>query len=362
MRPPRSATPHTRMSSVLVSFMSFRRLLGGLGCLLMLAAFQSSASGQGCVIARGGGGAMISDAEGFLEPKHWQVSIAHRWFESDRHFVGDDEQKHRKANGTEVINNSHFLDVTATYAWSKRLNLNLTLPFSKHDRSSLYEHLGNASGKRFHTQSGGLGDVRVSANYWLLNPEEHHRGNLAFGVGLKAPTGDFKATDTFIRPTGPMIRYVDSSIQPGDGGWGWSLETQGYYHLAGNWTAYGSAFYLFNPEGRVEATNFSIPDAYMARGGVEVALSSVPGLALSLGGRVEGVPGNDAFGNSRGSRRPGFSVAAEPGVSFSKGRFTGSFTVPISIHHRRSTTFGATRPGDAAFADLTLNTSLSWRL
>jgi hypothetical protein len=345
-----------------VSLTASRRLAGGLLCLAVLAAFQGTAFGQGCVIARGGGGAMISDESGFLEPKQWQITLAHRWFESDRHFIGDDEQKQRKANGTQVINNSHYLDATLTYAWSRRLTLNLTLPFVKHDRSSLYEHLGNNSGRRFHTQSGGLGDVRVSANYWLWNPEEHHRGNLAVGLGIKSPTGDFKATDTFIRSGGPQIRYVDSSIQPGDGGWGWSLETQGYYHLGGAFTAYGSAFYLFNPKERITATNFSVPDAYMARGGVEMAIASKPGLALSLGGRIEGVPGNDAFGGSRGSRRPGFSVAVEPGVSFSKGRFSGTLTVPVAVHHRRSTTWGSSRPGDAAFADFTINTSVSWRL
>ena len=108
-------------------------------------------------------------------------------------------------------------------------------------------------------------------------------------------------------------------------------------------------------------TNFSVPDTYLARGGVEFAIHSVPGLALSIGGRIEGVPGNDAFGGSRGSRRPGFSVAVEPGVSFSKGRFFGTLTVPIAVHHRRSTTFGSTRPGDAAFADFTINSSVGFR-
>ncbi len=344
-----------------VSLTVSRRLASGLLCIAALGAIQSSAFGQGCVIARGGGGAMISDSSGFLEPGQWQVTVAHRWFESDRHFIGDDEQKHRKAQGTEVINNSHFLDFTATYAWSKRLNLNLTIPYVKHDRSSKYEHRGNAN-PRYHTQSSGMGDVRVSANYWVLDPEQHHRGNFAIGVGMKAPTGSYTAKDVFMRPNGPTVRYVDSSIQPGDGGWGWTIEGQGYYHLGGNFTAYGNAFYLFNPRERVPRTNFSVPDAYMARGGVEMAVTSVEGLGLSLGLRIEGVPGNDLFGGNGGSRRPGFSTAVEPGVSFSKGRFTGTFTIPVAIHHRRSHTYGALRPGDAAFADFTVNTSLSWRL
>ncbi len=332
------------------------------GAALCVAAFSLPAAfGQGCVIARGGGSAMIPDGASSLQPGHWQVTVAHRWFKSHRHFAGDDEQVHREIEGTEVVNRSHFLDTTLTYGWSPRLSLNLTLPFVHHDRSSMYEHLGNASGKRYHTQAAGLGDMRVSANYWVLNPEEHHRGNLAVGLGLKAPTGDYKMADTFIRPTGPTLRYVDSSIQPGDGGWGFTVELQGYLHLVQNWSAYGNAFYLFNPKERIASTGFSVPDAYLARGGFEYAVTSVRGLSVGLGARIEGVPGNDAFGGSRGSRRPGFAVAVEPGVAFTKGRITAAVTVPVAVHRRRSTTYGSARAGDAAFADYTVNSSLTVR-
>ncbi len=348
------------MHSVHVPLTVSRRVPGALACLFALLLLPAAAFGQGCVIARGGGGAMILDGSGFLEPKQWQLNIAHRWFESDRHFIGDDEQKHRQAQGTEVINNSHFLDVTATYAWTKRLNLNLTLPFSKHDRSSKYEHRGNAN-PRYHTQSRGLGDIRFGANYWVFDPDTTHRGNLSVGFSIKAATGDYTAKDTFMRPIGPQVRYVDSSIQPGDGGWGWSFDFQGFVHVKGPVSAYGNASYLFNPKERVAVTNFSVPDSYFARGGFDLAITSAPGLSLSLGGRIEGVPGNDAFGGSRGSRRPGFSVAVEPGVTYAKGRFVGTLTVPVAVHHRRSHTYGALRPGDAAFADFTINSSIGVR-
>lgn len=341
---------------------SFYRLAGILALLSALLA-PSIAFGQGCVIARGGGGACAMDDADLVQPKQWQASFAFRWFESDRHFVGDVEQPQRIAQGTQVINNSFFYDFTATYGYSDRLSMSVTVPFVYHDRSSLYEHKGNASGERYHTQAAGLADMRVGASYWLFDPKnDQNKGNIAIGFGLKAPTGDYKARDIFIRTTGPQERYVDSSIQPGDGGWGYSMELQGYYRLPAGFVGYGSAFYLFNPEGRVEETGFSIPDAYMARGGVEYALPFVHGLAVSLGGRIEGVPGNDAFGNSRGSRRPGFSVAVEPGVSFSKGRFSGALTIPVAVHRNRTTTFGSTRAGDAAFADFSVNASMSWRM
>ncbi|HEX2101725.1 MAG TPA: hypothetical protein VHF69_13720, partial [Candidatus Synoicihabitans sp.] len=299
--------------------------------------------------------------EGLLQAGDWQVTAAHRWLYSDRHFRGRVEEKHRQEQDTQVINNSHFLDVTATYAISPRLWVNFTLPFTDHDRSSLYEHLGNASGQRFHTQAGGLGDVRLSGTWWVLDPTAHHRGNFSIGIGIKAPTGDYKATDTFIRPAGPTERYVDSSIQPGDGGWGATLEAQGFIHLVGHLSGYANAFYLFNPRERIRETNFSVPDAYMCRLGGDLRIPAVAGLSVSLGGRIEGVPSRDVFGGSRGSRRPGYAISVEPGISYARGRFFGTITVPIAVERNRVRTYGATTTGDAAFADYTINTSLSVR-
>jgi hypothetical protein len=345
-----------------MTFLRFTIRAGFTALLIGASLLPNLASAQGCVIARGGGGAAVLDGTGFLEPGDWQVNLAFRHFRSDRHFAGSVEHKHRKANNTEVINDSYFYDVTLTHAWTKRLSFNLTIPFVNHDRSSLYEHLGNNSGQRFHTQASGLADMRAGFNYWLLDPEKHQRGNISIGMGIKFATGDDEARDIFVRQSGPTERFVDSSIQPGDGGVGASVELQGYYHLGGPWTVYGNCFYLFNPEERNERTNFSIPDAYMARGGFDYSVASVPGFSLTLGARIEGVPGVDAFGGSRGSRRPGFATSVEPGVTFSIGRYSGALTVPVAVHRNRTTTYGQLTAGDAAFADYTINLSLSMRL
>ena len=337
-------------------------LLSGLTCLLGLLLLPSALFGQGCVIARGGGGAAITDGTGYLEKGDWQITLAARHFDSHRHFAGDDEQTHRSDQGTEVYNNSWFYDTTLTYAWSKRVYLSVTLPYVNHDRSSLYEHLGNSSGQRFATQASGMADMQLSASYWVIDPDHAKRWNLSVGVGLKLPTGDAEARDIFVRSSGPMERYVDSSIQPGDGGTGATVSLQGFYHIKGNLSAYANGFYLFNPEERNEKTGFSIPDGYMVRGGLEYRIEAVAGLSASLGMRNEGVIAHDLFGGSRGSRRPGFAVAVEPGVTYSKGRYSGTLTVPIAVHRNRVTTFGSTRAGDAAFADYTFNLSVSMKL
>jgi hypothetical protein len=336
--------------------------LAAWGLLLVGMFCPTSTYAQGCVIARGAPVCTLShDHDAFLQPGGWQATVAHRWFRSDRHFVGREEQPQRQANGTEVINDSHFIDVVGTYAFTRQLSVNLTVPWVIHDRSSLYEHLGNASGQRFHTQAAGLADMRLGVNYWLVKPEDYPKGNIGFGIGVKAPTGDYKATDVFTRPAGPTIRYVDSSIQPGDGGWGFFLETQGYHQIWGNLSAYMNGTYLFNPRERVPATGFSVPDSYLGRVGFAYTILPKYGFGLSFGARIEGVPPEDAIGGSLGSRRPGYSLGVEPGLYLAVGKFSFNLTTPVAIERNRQRTYNAATTGDAAFADYSINSSLSYR-
>jgi hypothetical protein len=190
----------------------------------------------------------------YLERGEWQVSVAHRWLHSDRHFVGEREQPQRKERGDEVINDVHTIDMTAMYAITPRVSLSFTLPFVFADRSSLYEHDRR---RRFHTSANGLGDVRLVGTVWLLDPPKHPDGNIALGLGVKAPTGDYEAMDTFYRPA-PTIRPVDNSIQPGDGGWGFLVEAQAFQKLIERTYAYMNATYLFNPRERIPSTGNSV--------------------------------------------------------------------------------------------------------
>jgi hypothetical protein len=327
--------------------------LAGITCLLAGVLAPNDAFAQGCVIARGGGGgAMVMQGDGFPEPGDWQLSLAYRYFHSDRHFIGDEEQPQRQAEGTQVDNWSNFLDTTIAYNFTKRFSVNFTLPFVWHERSSLYEHDRT---NRHSTYASGLADIRAGLQYWLLKPETKHRGNISVGVGGKAPTGDYTATDTFYRTNGPTLRYVDSSIQPGDGGWGFYAGTEGFLTIAGNLSSYVQGFYLFNPKELVEETGYSVPDSYMGRLGLNYVVWPSQGLALSVGGRVEGVPSEDVIGGSLGRRRPGYSVGVEPGISWTKGRWFASLTVPIAVYRNRTRTYGQEVTGDAAFADYSIN-------
>jgi hypothetical protein len=338
------------------------------GAAVALSLSTQTAFSQGCVIARGGGacnmmmhGEADSDeamAGAFLEKGHWQATIGYRWLHSDRHFRERHEETIRQELGTQVENDSHFIDLTATYAITRQIWVNLTVPFVYSDRSSLYEH---DRVNRYHTQAGGLADMRLTGDYWFFDPKEAKRGNAAFGVGLKAPTGDYRATDVFHRASGPQIDYVDSSIQPGDGGWGMVLEAQGFVQVVGDLSAYMNASYLINPRELVPETGYSVPDSYMWRAGLDYLVWPEHGLSLSLGGRIEGVPPKDLVGDNHGFRRPGYAISIEPGVSWVYKRFFASVTTPVAVERNRVRSAYAGTTGDAAFADYTVNATFAYR-
>lgn len=296
------------------------------------------------------------DHYSYLDKGEWQAQLAYRWLHSDRHFIGREEQEHRQEEGSEVINDVHTFDVTGTYGVTKQFSISLTVPFVSATRSSLYEHDRT---NRHTMSSGGLGDLRLVGTFWLLPPDKFTNGNFALGLGLKAPTGDYKDTDIKHRATGPVLDYVDNSIQPGDGGWGAIFEFQAFQKVWQNTFLYANATYLMQPENTNEIGN-SIWDAYVARAGLHYAIWPSKGLALSLGGRIEGVPPEDFLGDSEGRRRPGYAISIEPGISWTYKKASINVTAPVALERNRQPNFEG-RPGDAAFADFVILSSITYR-
>lgn len=363
-----------------------------IGLLALCLIPYTPAAAQGCVAVRHmscAAPAGVSSSEYFKQRAGtWQVSAGYRFFRSYKHFVGTEEQKQRVEQGTQVINVSHALDLGVTYMPNPRWAISVNLPVQYNDRSSLYEHYGNAVAanpeqKRFHTGSQGIGDLRISGSYWIVNPAALPKANLAVGLGVKLPTGNFRVTDSFHRRTKEgadytIVKPVDQSIQLGDGGVGANVELQGYAQLTGGLTAYANGFYLFNPRATngvvrsPEATTidlvtgeFSVADQFAARVGLSQSLRFVPGLSVMLGGRVEGVPANDAIGSSIGFRRPGYIVSVEPGLAYMKGHYSAGLTVPVAIVRNRIKSYAdrldplGVRHGDAAFADYLISFNVS---
>ena len=357
------------------------RSLASIGILcFFLGNFQLEA--QGCVAIRGFSSCSGSVGSGAnLGKGEMLIGSNFRYFESFRHFRGREEETHRVEEGTEVINNSYFLDLTFNYGITDRLYANLVLPFVSHARSSMYEHGGNPPnglGERHSTNSSGLSDIRIGAGYWLFKPGEKPF-NYAIGAGIKLPTGNYEYTDTFYNQ-GPdrditLDAVVDQSIQPGDGGYGFNLDFQGYHGLSDSFMLTTTLYYLFNPMTTNGAltrggnSEFSVPDQFAALLGTLYS-PNITGLTFYLGGRIEGVPATDLIGSSAGYRRPGYAISVDPGINYSFSNFTMSLNVPVAVERNRIQSYqdkertretGEYRHGDAAFADYLINFNLTYR-
>ena len=307
--------------------------------------------------------------EAYNGPNRWQVSMSWRYQRSDRHFVGDDEQEQRKAEGSEVINRINLMELGIRYNPTPQWSVSLGIPYLIADRSSALRNSSRAVVGRTHVQAQDLGDVTLTARHLLFKPQQHPDGNISVGLGVKFPTGKDDVYDTRTRLTNGQfvhsVESVDQSIQPGDGGYGVVLDVQTFQRLMhSGFALYGSASYLINPKNTNGVPTFrtqrgeeimSVADQYLARVGASYSSASWKGFGASLGGRLEGVPVEDLIGDSDGFRRPGYAISAEPGLSYSYGPHTLSLAVPIALYRNRTRSvpdrLEPGRHGDAAFAD-----------
>jgi hypothetical protein len=296
-----------------------------------------------------------------------EVTVGYRFQESARHFIGTSEQHERDVLNTEIVNVYHLFDVGVSYRLNPRWSVNASLPILIADRDQKYFPRGEQSVR-------GIGDMTIGARAWLWRPPTESGGNIALGLSLKMPTG---ASDTTFRGVdrngNPVVATVDQSMLPGDGGWGFAVDTQMYKRIPWRNTLYFSGTYLFNPENtsgvptfrtRAGETVMSITDQYLFRGGISHAVAKVRGLAVSFGGRMEGVPVRDAFGKSDGFRRPGYAISLDPGVLYGRGRYTYSLNIPFAVERNRRRSAADIRNGrhgDAAFADYAITMSVSRR-
>lgn len=345
---------------------------------------------QGCILSQGAGGSC--SLNGMQQNKKWEFNANLRAFRSHRHFVGTVEQKERKENKTEVINNTWSWDFTLARTLDAHWTVMMNLPITFNHRSSLYEHYGNTSTSplaRRSTRSFGMGDIRFAAYLSLGNQREHLKHNLRIGLGIKLPTGDYRYTDYFYRPTpsgrdSAVLGPVDQSIQLGDGGTGITVEVRGYQTLTRTISAYAEGFYLINPREqngvstarggiptatvvRYFTNTMSVADIYVGRIGLNYMSH---GFSAGAGLRLDGVPSSDLIGGDKGFRRPGYTLALEPTLNWIFNNKAIYINAPIAVRRNRVQSYadklrtmdsGTRVQGDASFADFSVNVGLNIR-
>jgi hypothetical protein len=345
------------------------------------------ANAQGCVAVRSTGAFCTKQDAMTHDGKGWQLNLGFRYFRSFRHFNGDAPQTERLEQNTEVINWSSNLDISLVRNFNSRWSVALNVPVISNVRSSMYEHGGNSGGKegRHKTRSFGIGDLRLSAAYWVLDPAKSKNFNVQVGAGLKLATGDYRYADYFFKSDGTrVLGPVDQSIQLGDGGTGFTTEVNAFFNFTKYLGVYGNFYYLFNPReqngvstargGTPSATAIaygsdvmSVPDQFMWRAGANITADR---FSLSAGLRYECVPSEDAIGGSNGFRRPGYILSFEPGLTYQFSKVTLFASVPVALERNRiqstpdkirTEKTGVYAKGDAAFADYLVNVGASFR-
>ena len=309
----------------------------------------------------------------------WLFNANSRYYKSFRHFIGKQEQFQRiDPLHNNVINKVFTQDFGFTRIFNDRWSLAIDIPYADNSRSQL----NTTPGTRFSTHTFGLGDIRVTGYYWLLNPAKIHSANIQVGLGAKFATGAYNLQDYFLQANdSKVLGPVDQSIQLGDGGTGVSLEINAYYNTSHTFGFYGNFFYLANPRDvngtprssstpsatTIAATGDveSVPDQMLIRAGASLAVKHFD---FSLGFRDDCLPVHDLIGGSDGFRRPGYILAAEPGITYRFKNIAIYGLCPIAIIRDRTQSVpdirttaitGVYTHGDAAFADYVVNVGVT---
>lgn len=301
---------------------------------------------------------------------------------SNDHYRNGEEQLQRQTLQNYVTNHQNLVDLNVSRALTRRVTVSIGVPYVNSSWASRDPRFPLPAERREVEQNGrGLGDISVGGRVWLFDTRRRLTWNVAAGAGVKLPTGNAKAQDFFVDSQGnnPQQRYVDQSVQPGDGGWGITLDAAAFTRV-NRVLLFGSGSYLLNPRNRngtpsltvarlpptalPSAAQFdrlvnSVPDQYVARLGGTAPIWK--GFAASLAWRIEGLPRYDLLGESNGFRRPGKAMFVEPGVSYSHGRQTWTFNVPLGYYYHRYPDPNTGLEGDATFPRQIFLTSYSFR-
>ncbi|HKH70995.1 MAG TPA: transporter [Vicinamibacterales bacterium] len=346
-------------------------IVAGLGVSALLIA-ASDALAQGCILLRqtspmfGTTGTLDQDVG------TWNLTFTGRNSTADIHYNGTERQRQRETEQTYVVNRQNSLTTTVSYQATPRVSVNVGIPFVEASWGIPSPRAGGP-GTRANENARGIGDITTLARMSLLSPSTHRSWNISVGGGVKFPTGDNGATDVFPDGNGNnnLERYVDISVNPGDGGWGLISDLQAY-KMMGRFVAFGSGTWLLNPRntgapsrGNVATTTNptnvnTVSDQFIFRAGTSVSVTRR--VSASLAWRMEGVPRYDLIGRSEGFRRPGVEMYWEPGITVMSGRHAISLNVPIGYYFNRFRNPNTATRGDSTFPEYVAIATYSMRL
>lgn len=308
----------------------------GAALLVALELLPSPARAQGCMPLRFTSPNLGGQVTSFLRPHEWQVGVGLRRVATHRFYVGSTEDETKAPGGQPLRIHLNSLNLSAAYGLSERTSLTLAVPMSSSSSSNFHP-----DGARHTTSATGIGDISVTAGYWLAQPTQHPFSNAQVSLGLKAPTGSVHQTDEAFAPDGSASQQpVTQTVQPGDGGFAIQLQVQAFQRIAPRLSFYQVGFYsaslkehtdVIDPPAAVE---WAVPDVYTGRLGLAWTALPASGLSFSLGGRIDGTTSADIFGGHDDyQRKAGYTMYVDPGLSWVTGVNQFTLSVPVRVRH-----------------------------
>jgi hypothetical protein len=321
----------------------------GLASIVAAVLLGTRVSAQGCEpirfntpVSLGGQG------EAYQRQNEWRLTLGYRHLYSNEWFVGSADASSRASGGQSPVLKIHTLVADVAYAPTERLQVHLSVPFSHGTQSSIWPD------KLWHTQSAtGVGDISVMGEGWLLSPKAHQGGNMSIGLGVKAPTGSHDKSSYVYTATAAIPHAADQTVEPGDGGWGFLVQSQAFRQVTQRVYGYAFGSYMVSPKARSDVefrpgskVYWSVPDIYSARAGAAFSVLPDQGLTMSLGARMDGIPLRDLIGGGDNDtiKRTSRVILVDPGVSLSRGKDNFTLSVPVrasvnrfkSLYERRT--------------------------
>ena len=338
----------------------------------LLPGLAPDAAAQGCILLRQTAPMFGTTDSLGNEAGTWNITFTGRNSTADHHYNGTVYQVQRQTEQTYVVNRQNSMTATVSYQLTNRVSLNAGIPFVEASWGIPSPRAGGPAA-RANENARGIGDITTLTRVSLLSPSSHRSWNVSLGGGVKFPTGHNGATDVFPDGNGNnnLERYVDISVNPGDGGWGLISDLQ-TYKVMGRFVTFGSGTWLLNPRntgapsrGNVATTTSptnvnTVSDQFIFRAGTSVAVTRR--ISASLAWRMEGVPRYDLIGRSEGFRRPGVEMYWEPGITVMSGRHAISLNVPIGYYFNRFRNPNTATRGDSTFPEYVAIATYSMRL
>ncbi len=345
-----------------------RRGFRAAALLLALGCVPGAARAQGCMPLRFTSPSLGGQMTSFLRPHEWQVGVGLRRVATHRFFVGSEETESAAPGGQPLRIHLNSLNLSVAYGLSERTSLTLAVPMSYGTASNVH-----GDGVRHSNSAGGIGDISLTGSYWLLQPTQHPFSNAQLSIGVKTPTGSVHKTDDFFAADGSASQQpVAQTLQTGDGGFAVTAQLQAFQRLTPRLSLYGLGSYSASLKEHIDVfwppagTEWAVPDLYSGRLGL--AWSALPehGLSFSLGGRIDGTTSADLIGGHDDFyRHAGYTLYADPGVSWVTGFNQFTLSVPVRLRHNylsMTLSDGTVRPGAGGVNDFVVYFDFSRRM